>query len=91
MLTKTIVMDTNLDKDIYELKTSGATWEETVLFYISNPHSADAGDKIRNQLKEPVTFIELQVKDWDRYLTPWKTEGRFKGEAKVILDVIETR
>lgn len=89
-----------IETDQYKLKLLSEKCFGPVVIYISNEQFGNAGEMIMEgvgaSVKNPFTFYELLVKDWDRNLTPWESgeiikNRDFKGQASVLLKSIETR
>lgn len=69
-----------------------------VYIYLSGEHQKEETEELYQKLlvniKEPFSFYEWLVDDWDRMLTPWKVvsclKGRdFSGEGQNLLKEIE--
>ena len=93
MMNNTIV-----ETNEYILRLLSSIWSGAVVLYISNEQFGDAGERIKDGVEQmsgvPFTFCELLVKNWDRYLTPWKAnvnlKGRvFQGQAMELLHNLE--
>lgn len=73
-----------------------------VILYIYNSSFGDNAVNVYNQLcqqmigiQDSFSFCVLDVKDWDKYLTPWEANGIMKnrcfdGCGRELLDDIET-
>ena len=66
--------------------------ESPAIIYISNPHF-DENVAFSDATSKSFSFVELQIDDWDRCLTPWPVEGvikgrEFQGQARSLLDSI---
>ena len=77
-----------------------ASWAERIVIYLSSEQFGESGiiikNAVENMVEVPVTFCELVVNDWDRYLTPWKADINmnnrvFIGEGVKLLTILKTR
>ena len=68
-----------------------------IIFWVMYPHRGDelehTADSIRELVgEEQFTLVAIQVDDWNRDLSPWRSnevDGSFAGEAGRTLDYIE--
>lgn len=89
-----------ISTDKFELNCLSSDYSGPVIIYISNEQFGNSAqvicEKIISLSVESFVMCELLVKDWDRYLTPWKADinmsGReFRGEAAELLKDIEEK
>lgn len=95
-----------IDTEEFKFRLLSDSWEKKVVIYISSPHFDDAGEKVRGEVTRRLADIggdaprlalcELQIADWDRYLTPWEADAgmkgrRFAGFGADLLDFLRTQ
>ncbi len=87
-----------LHTDKYSLNVLSPKWEGPVVLYISNKkfdnNAWEIYDAVRLIAGFSFVFCELEVNDWDKFLTPWATDGKmnnreFQGKGKELLTDIE--
>ncbi len=82
----------------YQLNILAKAEKAPVFIYLSSPDMSRTGEEILALTKKKTTkafsFCELQVKEWDRYFTPWRVEEslkdrEFMGEGDKMLEALK--